>query len=119
MNYIFDNERPIYLQIVDIITSEIISGSLKPGEKINSVREYALIMKANPNTVVKALAVLEDKKLIITERTNGKFVTSDLEIINKYKENIFLEKVNLFIKEINQMGFTKEEVIKILKEMKI
>ena len=116
MNYTFDNERPIYLQIVDIITNEIISGVLKPGEKINSVREYALIMKANPNTVVKALALLEDKKLIITERTNGKFVTSDLEIIKKYKENIFLEKVNQFMKEIDQMGYTKEEVIKILKE---
>ena len=118
MNYTFDNERPIYLQIVDIITNEIISGVLKPGEKINSVREYALIMKANPNTVVKALALLEDKKLIITERTNGKFVTSDLEIIKKYKENIFLEKVDQFMKEIDQMGFTKEEVIKILKEEK-
>lgn len=116
MNYIFDNERPIYLQIVDIITNEIISGVLKPGEKINSVREYALIMKSNPNTVVKALALLEDKKLIITERTNGKFVTSDLEIIKKYKENVFLEKVNQFMKEIDQMGYTKEEIIKILKE---
>ena len=118
MSYIFDNERPIYLQIVDIITNEIISGVLKPGEKINSVREYALIMKANPNTVVKALALLEDKKLIITERTNGKFVTSDLSIIKKYKENIFLEKIDLFLKEIDQMGYTKEEVIKILKEGK-
>ncbi len=118
MSYIFDNERPIYLQIVDIITNEIISGVLKPGEKINSVREYALIMKANPNTVVKALALLEDKKLIITERTNGKFVTSDLSIIKKYKENVFLEKIDLFLKEIDQMGYTKEEVIKILKEGK-
>lgn len=118
MNYTFDNERPIYLQIVDIITNEIISGALKPGEKINSVREYALIMKANPNTIVKALAVLEDKKLITTERTNGKFVTSDLSIIKKYKENVILEKVNVFLKEINQMGYTKEEVIKILKEEK-
>ena len=118
MNYTFDNERPIYLQIVDIITNEIISGVLKPGEKINSVREYASIMKSNPNTVVKALSILEDEKLIITERTNGKFVTSDLEIIKKYKEKVFLEKVDQFMKEIDQMGFTKEEVIKILKEEK-
>jgi DNA-binding transcriptional regulator YhcF (GntR family) len=75
-------------------------------------------MKANPNTIVKALALLEDKKLIITERTNGKFVTTDLEIIQKYKENVFLEKVDVFLKEINQMGYTKEDVIKILKEEK-
>ena len=119
MSYIFDNERPIYLQIVEIITNEIISGSLKPGEKINSVREYALIMKANPNTIVKALSILEEKRLIITERTNGKFITSDLDIIKKYKENIIREKVDLFLRDIDQMGYTKEEVIKILKEKKI
>ena len=118
MHYTFDNERPIYLQIVDIITNEIISGVLKPGDKINSVREYAVIMKANPNTIVKALAMLEDKKLIITERTNGKFVASDLKVIKKYRESIFLEKVNSFINEIENMGYTKEEVIKILKEEK-
>ncbi len=118
MNYTFDNERPIYLQIVDIITNEIISGVLKPGEKINSVREYALIMKANPNTIVKALAILEDKKLIITERTNGKFVTNDLEVIKKYQQTVFLDRVEAFIEEIEQMGYQKEDIIKILKEEK-
>ena len=118
MNYIFDNERPIYLQIVDIITNEIISGELSPGSKILSVREYAMVLKANPNTVVKALSILEDNKLIVTERTNGKFVTTDLEIIKKYKENLFFDKVSSFIKEIEGMGFTKEEVIKKLMEDK-
>lgn len=111
MNYTFDNERAIYIQIVDIITKEISCGTLKPGQKIPSVREYAMIMKANPNTICKALSILEDKKLIITERTNGKFVTTDLELIRNYKEKNFIEKVESFVGEMEKMGFSKEDII--------
>ena len=85
MQYNFNNEYPIYLQIVEIITSEITSGTLKPGEKLLSVREYAQKFRVNPNTVVKALSILEDDKLIYTERTNGKFVTNDEELIKNFK----------------------------------
>ena len=55
MDYIFDNERPIYIQLVEIIRIEIVSGKFKKGQKIPSVRELALIMKVNPNTMQKAL----------------------------------------------------------------
>lgn len=116
MNYNFNNEVPIYLQIVDIITNDITSGLLKPGEKIPSVREYAIIFRANPNTISKALSILEDKKLIFTERTNGKFVTHDLNIIKTYKEDIFKNKVKTFFSDLEMMGYTKEEVIKKIME---
>ena len=75
MNYNFDSERPIYLQIIDFIKNQIINGTLKSGDKIPSVRELALTFKVNPNTIVKALYFLETEKLIYTDRTNGKFVT--------------------------------------------
>lgn len=117
MNYTFNNEVPIYLQIVDIITNDIISGKILPGEKIPSVREYALVFKANPNTICKSLSVLEDNKLIYTERTNGKFVTKNLEIINSYKEKIFDEKVSEFLLELKNMGYNNEEVIKKIMEV--
>ncbi len=77
MNYIFDNERPIYIQLVEIIRIEIVSGKFKKGQRMPSVRELALIMKVNPNTMQKALAELENEQLIYTERTNGKYVTED------------------------------------------
>ena len=98
MQYNFNNEYPIYLQIVEIITSEITSGTLKPGEKLLSVREYAQKFRVNPNTVVKALSILEDDKLIYTERTNGKFVTNDEELIKNFKEKNIMKKLqtNLF-----------------------
>ena len=93
MNYNFDNERPIYLQIVEILKEEIISGILKPNQKLPSVREYATIFKANPNTVVKALIILEQKGYIYTERTNGKFVSDNINLFKSEKEILLKEKV--------------------------
>lgn len=118
MSYNFNNEVPIYLQIVDIITNEITSGKLQPGQKIPSVREYAMLFKANPNTICKALSILEDKKLIYTERTNGKFVSNNTSIIKDHKEEMFLEKINVFLKDIEMMGYTKEDIINKIKEVK-
>lgn len=118
MAYVFNNETPIYLQIVDLIINDIINGSLKPNDKLLSVREYSNVFKVNPNTIVKALAMLEDDKLIYTERTNGKFVTSDLDIINKYRANTYKSKIESFINEMEAMGLDKESVINMIKEMK-
>ena len=118
MSYNFSNDIPIYLQIVEIIIMDIINGTIKPGDKLPSVREYSAIFKANPNTIAKSLTILEDKMLIYTERTNGKFVTDDLELINKEKENIFELKFNNFMKDINQMGYSYQDVLAKIKEVK-
>ena len=97
MNYIFDNERPIYIQLVEIIRIEIVSGKFKKGQRMPSVRELALIMKVNPNTMQKALAELENEQLIYTERTNGKYVTEDEELIEKIKRKLAKEIIILII----------------------
>lgn len=116
MKYEFDNERPIYSQIADYIIKEIISGQLNPGQKIPSVREYAVMMKANPNTVCKALDLLEFSKLIYTERTNGKYVTNDLELINAKRKELLSSQIDNFVSEIKNMGIDKEEIINMLME---
>ena len=87
MDYIFDNERPIYIQLVEKLRLEIVSGKLKQGERLPSVRELALIARVNPNTMQKALVELENEGLVYTERTNGKFVTTDIKLIEKVKKN--------------------------------
>ena len=118
MSYNYSNDTPIYLQIVDIIITDIVSGNVKPGERLPSVREYSTLFKANPNTIAKSLTILEDLKLIYTERTNGKFVTSDLALINKKKKEIFELKFNNFIKEMNDLGFTYQDIENKLKREK-
>lgn len=104
MSYTFDNERPIYLQIYEIVKLEIVSGKLKRGQKLLSVRELALTYKVNPNTIQKALVELENDKLIYTERTNGKFVTDDQKLINKYKTNMAIELTHKYISDMNDLG---------------
>ena len=117
MDYIFDNERPIYVQLVEKIRLEIISGKLKPGERILSVRELAITARVNPNTMQKALSELEDEGLIYTQRTNGKFVTENQELIEKIKKELAEEKVNNYLKDMKNIGITYQEALNYLQEL--
>ena len=117
MDTIFDNERPIYIQLVEKLEIEIISGKLKPGERIASVRELAQITKVNPNTMQKALADLEAEGLIYTERTNGKFVTENKNLIEKKKKDLAKEKVRNFFKDMDKIGISLDDAVNYLKEM--
>ena len=117
MDYIFDNERPIYVQLVEKLRIEIVSGKLKSGERIPSVRELALTTKVNPNTMQKALAELESEGLIYTERTNGKFVTDNKELIEKIKTELAKEKVNNYINDMKNIGLNFEDALQYLQEL--
>lgn len=117
MEYVFDNERPIYIQLVEMIRTYIVSGKFKKGQKLPSVRELALMMKVNPNTMQKALAELEDEKLIYTERTNGKYVTEDEKLIEKIKKQLAGEKVNNYLNSMKNIGISYELAIKYLQEL--
>ena len=116
MEYNFDNERPIYIQLIKLIEREIVSGRLKSGERIPSVREYANSFKVNPNTMQKALVELEEQKLIYTERTNGKYVTKDEKIIAKLKEEYARDITSKYFENMYKIGFTQDEVLKYLLE---
>ena len=92
------------------IKIDIISGKLKSNEKLLSVRELSLQLKVNPNTLQKALSELEELNLIYTERTNGKYVTSDTKLIEKYRSDEAKKLTNKYIQTMKQLGITKEEI---------
>lgn len=117
MKFVFDNNIPIYIQLVEQLKVYIISGYLKPGEKLPSVRDLAIITKVNPNTMQKALSELEDLGLIYTERTNGKFVTDDEKLIKKYKHSYAKYLMDNYLENMKKVGIDKKEAIKYLKEM--
>lgn len=117
MGYEFDNERPIYIQLVEMIRIDIVSGKLKKGQRLPSVRELALTMKVNPNTMQKSLSQLEEEKLIFTERTNGKFVTDNEKFIDKAKKQFAKEIVNNYLKSMENIGINNELAIKYLREL--
>lgn len=114
----FDNERPIYLQIVEDIKLQIISAKLLSNDKLPSVRELALQYKVNPNTIQKSMQALEDEKLIYTESTNGKFVTKNIEIIKNIKYEYTKKETGLFLKKMSDAGISYLEVIDYLNKHK-
>lgn len=117
MKFEFDNNIPIYIQLVEQLKIYIISGNIKPGGRLPSVRDLALETKVNPNTMQKALVELEDLKLIYTERTNGKFVTEDKKLIDKYKNEYALELSKKFFDSMESIGFNKKETIDYLRKI--
>ena len=117
LDYIFDNERPIYIQLVERLRKEIVSGKLKAGERLPSVRELALTTRVNPNTMQKALVELENEGLVYTESTNGKFVTNNKELIERIKKELAEEKINNFLNDMKNIGITYEETKIYLQEL--
>ena len=113
VDYVFDNERPIYVQLVEKLRIQIVSGKLKQAQRLPSVRELALTARVNPNTMQKALAELEMQGLIYTERTNGKYVTQDTKLIEKVKKELAKEKVN----DMDSIGISYEDAILYLQEL--
>ena len=116
IEFTFDNDRPIYLQIVEQLESMIISGKLPPSSKLPSIRELATKARVNPNTIQRALAELERKNLIYTERTNGKFVSKNLARLVDTREEHIKNRVAEFVAEMQTLGVSDRELIRIIKE---
>lgn len=122
MAWTFENDRPIYTQLLEQIRLHIITGTYPIGSKLPSVRELAAEASVNPNTMQKALSGLERSGLIYSQRTSGRFVTEDADMIKKIKEDMALKQIKEFINLMKSLGFEPEEtallVEKIVKELK-
>ena len=114
MEFTFDNNIPIYIQLLEYLKIYLISGVFKSGEKLPSVREFATTFKVNPNTMQKALAELESMKLIYTERTNGKYVTKDNKTIEKLKDEYAISLAKSYFNGMKKIGLGKADSIKYL-----
>lgn len=110
----FHNNTPIYMQIIDEIKMQIISGRMKPGEKIPSVRDIAQEAGVNPNTVQRALTELEREALLYTQRTNGRYVTEDAEMIKRIRKEVAAQKMKETLEALLQIGYTKQELEEIV-----
>uniref|UniRef100_A0A7C3RJH8 GntR family transcriptional regulator n=1 Tax=Dictyoglomus thermophilum TaxID=14 RepID=A0A7C3RJH8_DICTH len=106
----FDERIPIYLQIMDLIKKKIIKGELKGGDKLPSVRELALELKVNPNTVQRVYQELEREGIIETVKGVGSFVISNEKKLMKLKENLASERIKAFIKEMKEINLSKEDL---------
>lgn len=122
MQWNIDSERPVYIQLIEQIQAGIISGYYKLGDKLPSVRELATEAGVNPNTMQRALAELEQTGLVYTNRTSGRYITSDIEIIKKLKKQSAKNIIVEFIEKMKQIGYEEDEILecvtKILEEMR-
>lgn len=116
MNFEIDPRIPIYVQIVQYIKKKIISEEIKGGERLPSVRDFAMEFKVNPNTIQRVYTELESEKLIFTQRGIGKFVTEDKEVVKILKKDMFNETIDTFIKDSKELGFSREEIVTIISE---
>ena len=102
---------PIYMQIMNRVRDAVASGELAPGERVASVREMAADFEVNPNTMQRALNELEREGLLVSERTAGRFVTTDRQLIAQLKRQAAEEAADAFRREMAALGFSEEEMI--------
>lgn len=116
MTDLFHSSLPIYEQIAELIKKRIIRGEISAGEKLPSVREMALEVNVNPNTVQRTYRELEMMKIVETKRGQGTFVTENKEIIDTVRNEMKTEIFEHFTEQMFEMGYTKEEIKRDLAE---
>lgn len=114
MSIEFDNNLPIYLQIMNYIKKEIIIGNLKAGDKIPAVRELAVELQINPNTVQRTFQELEREQIVETKRGLGRYVTSEESKIMEIKKEMAGDLLNRFIQGMQELGFANNDIVTIV-----
>ena len=107
---------PIYVQIMNRVREAVAAGELKPGDRVAPVREMAQDFEVNPNTMQRALNELEREGLLVSERTAGRFVTEDKELISRLRSEMAVDTVDAFRREMAALGFSDEEMLDFFRE---
>ena len=116
MPWNLDDSRPIYLQLMERIQHDIVSGVYQPGDKLPSVRDLALDAAVNPNTMQKALSELERGGLVYSHRTSGRFITDDSTLLKKIKTDLAQEYISTFLSQMRRLGVNDSETLEMIKE---
>ncbi|MDO4617831.1 MAG: GntR family transcriptional regulator [Lachnospiraceae bacterium] len=112
----FQNNQPIYLQVINDIKRRLIRGEISSGEKLSSVRELAQTYQINPNTASRVYKEMETMGICFTRRGLGTFITEDEEKIMEIRQEMAGEYLQEFIKGMTEMGFSFDEIRKMLEE---
>ena len=110
----FESGKPLFLQLQELIRTDIAAGKYSPGEKIPGVRDLALGANVNPNTMQRALAELEAEGLLVTRGTSGRFICPDPAVIEEAKRKIIAEHAKGFLMKCRELGVDRNEAAQIL-----
>lgn len=112
----FDNNIPIYIQVIHDIKKDIVTGVLGLGDKMPSGRDLALKYKINPNTASRIYRELEGQEICFTKRGLGTFVTEDGKKVDQIRKDMADELLEQFISGMSQIGLQKNEIFLLLEE---
>ena len=107
----FNDKVPIYYQIKQYIYKEIIVEHLEPGDKLPSVRQLAVDLTVNVNTIQRALSDLVDEGILDTQRGRGNFVTNDMKKIMNLKRQVVENQLAEMYRNLNELQITDDEII--------
>lgn len=110
------DDRPIWMQLVEQLTEGIVSGVYAPGSRMPSVRDLAAEAGVNPNTMQRALAELENRGLVQTNRTAGRVVTEEMDMIHQKRRELAETQMRAFLEKMKTLGFSKQEILEIVGE---
>ena len=117
MEWKIDNNKPVYIQLVEQLKVKINSGEIELDSKLDSVRSLAADAMVNPNTMQKALAELEREGFVYSKRTSGRFVTDNKELIENERKNLVKDNVKKTLDTLINLGYTNEEILNLVEEI--
>lgn len=107
----FNASKPIYLQLADRINRLIVSGELRAGEKLPSVRDMAVAYSVNPNTIQRTYSELEREGILETRRGQGTFVMEQEERLVQLRDHLKQEQILSFVQVMQEMGYSAKEIV--------
>lgn len=112
----FNASKPIFLQLADRIHRQIISGELKAGEKLLSIRDMGIKYSMNPNTVQRAYSELEREGILETKRGQGTFVSERQDRLVQQRDKLKHDQIQQFVQVMQEMGYSATEILSGLEE---
>lgn len=119
MKWQFNADAPIWSQLIAQIKVGIVTGAFPPGERLPSVRDLAAEAGVNPNTMQWALTELERDGLVYSQRTAGRFVTEDQNMIASAKRSLAESHIQTFLRAMAHLGYDREEILTLLRQEEI
>lgn len=112
----FKASEPIYIQIMEEIKRQIVSGERGPGDKVEPVRDLARTLGVNPNTVQRAFSELEREGLMYTERTSGRYITADRARLLRVREQSLMQTVADFVGHMRLSGLADIDIVGLVRQ---
>ena len=109
--------RPVYVQLVEQLELSLLNGTFPPGTRVPPVRELAAEAGVNPNTMQRALQELESRGLLQAQRTAGRTVTADGQVLQTLRRGRAAALASEFLRQMKALGLGRAQTEELLRQM--